>query len=66
MSVKLKMKTSAEEILNTLEEITDLSLEEQQNMICENIREKVAKNPSMNLLEEETLEDGSVVLTINV
>ena len=37
-----------------------------QAIICNNIREKVVKNSSMKLFSEETLEDGSVVLTIDV
>ncbi len=66
MSVKLKMRTSAEEILETLENLTGLTQEDQQKIICSNIKEKLVNNPTMNLLQEETLEDGSVVLTINV
>ena len=37
-----------------------------QVMICNNVREKVAKSTSMKMFSEETLEDGSVVLTIDV
>ena len=66
MSLKLKMKTSAKDILEALENITALTEEEQQKRICDNIKEKVSNHPSMTILQEETLEDGSVVLTINV
>ena len=66
MSLKLQMRTSAKDILAVLENITDLTKEEQQKIICDKIKEKVVKNPSMDLLKEEILEDGSVVLTINV
>ena len=37
-----------------------------QKQICNNIREKVSKNPSMKIENEEILEDNSVVITINV
>ena len=60
------MKTSAKDILEALENITALTEEEQQKIICDNIKEKVSNHPSMTILQEETLEDGSVVLTINV
>ncbi|MCM1264970.1 MAG: hypothetical protein NC200_02120 [Candidatus Gastranaerophilales bacterium] len=37
-----------------------------QQQICNNIKQKISKNPSMRLEQEEVLEDNSIVLTIKV
>lgn len=37
-----------------------------QKLICNNIRQKISKNPSMKIENEEILEDNSVLITINV
>lgn len=67
---KLHMETSVDDILEVLNRMDERERKEFEKQLieftCNEIKEKVAKNPSMNLLEEETLEDGSVVLTINV
>jgi hypothetical protein len=39
---------------------------ELKEAICNNIKENIANSPSMNLVSEEILEDGSVVITVNV
>ena len=68
--IKLKMKTTPKEILEALnmldENDKDKELEISQNDICTNIKNKIQQSQTMDLLQEETLEDGSVVLTINV
>lgn len=77
MSVRLNMRVMTEEVLKVLEELEEQEreLEEQEKIakqlevretICSNIKEKVEKSVNMNLIHEEILEDGSVVLTINV
>lgn len=77
MSVKLKMSVEMEQILKTLRKIDaeekQLMKQEQKNQeielkeaICNNIKENIANSPSMNLVSEEVLEDGSVVITVNV
>lgn len=43
-----------------------IAKEQIQVQICKNIKEKVAKNSSMKLEQEEILEDNSVLLTISV
>ena len=40
--------------------------EKLQGQICEDIKAQVIKNPSMNLEQEEILEDNSVLLTISI
>ena len=43
-----------------------LSKEQIQKQICNDIKSKVAKSSSMSLIQEETLDDNSIVLTISV
>lgn len=70
MSVKLSMKTTSEEILNALEELdkelNPIKQQETMELICNNIKDNVTKTDNMSLLQEEVLEDGSIVLTISV
>lgn len=70
MSVRLSMKTTSEEILNALEaldkELNPIRQQETMELICNNIKNNVAKTDNMSLLQEEVLEDGSIVLTISV
>lgn len=68
MSVKLEMRTSAEEILETLAKLNKEQGVQRvtQRDICEHIKNKISLNSTMNLLQEEVLEDGSVLLTINM
>ena len=37
-----------------------------QERVCSNIKSKIASNPTMQIIQEEVLEDNSVVITINV
>ena len=59
-----------EEIIDFREKITDcynkLIQNNQQKEICKSIKTKVAKSSSMSLIQEETLEDNSIVLTISI
>ena len=59
-----------EEIIDFRKKITDyynkLIQNNQQKEICQSIKTKVAKSSSMSLIQEETLEDNSIVLTISV
>ena len=70
MSLKLQMSTTAEDVLNVLQTIESKQQEECsqkiKTMICDKIKTNVSKNSSMELLAEENLEDGSVMLTIAV
>ena len=70
MSVKLSMKTTSEEILTALEELdrerNPVKQQETMELICNNIKDNITKSDNINLIQEETLEDGSVVLTISV
>ena len=59
-----------EDIIDFREKITDcynkLIQNNLQEEICKNIKTKVAKKSSMSLVQEETLEDNSIVLTISI
>ena len=59
-------KCNVEEIQDFYNKVGSEYEKQLQVMICNNVREKVAKSTSMKMFSEETLEDGSVVLTINV
>ena len=68
MSIRLKMQTTSKEILELLEKM-EQNMEIKQDlkeMMCEQIKNKIENNSSMNLVSEEILEDGSVVITVNV
>ena len=68
MSVRLKMQTTSKEILELLEKM-EQNMEIKQDlkeMMCKQIKNKIENNSSMNLVSEEILEDGSVVITVNV
>jgi len=58
------------EILNTMEKVAEAQLREEtlitQDDICTTIKNNIKKNASIKLEQEETLEDGSVVITISV
>lgn len=58
------------EILNIMEQVAEAQLKEEtlitQDDICTTIKNNIKKNASIKLEQEETLEDGSVVITINV
>jgi len=58
------------EILNTIEKVAEAQLREEtlitQDDICTTIKNNIKKNASIKLEQEETLEDGSVVITISV
>lgn len=58
------------EILNTMEKVAEAQLREEslitQDDICTAIKNNIKKNAFIKLEQEETLEDGSVVITISV
>ena len=43
-----------------------LAQEQLQKQICDEIKKKVAKSKAMKLIQEETCEDNSIILTISV
>ncbi|MGN1153116.1 MAG: hypothetical protein ACI4S3_03735 [Candidatus Gastranaerophilaceae bacterium] len=70
MSIKLEMNVSIEDIEKVLKALdikenadNDINI---QQLICNNIKSKVAKNSSMKIEQEEVLEDNSVLLTISI
>ena len=52
-------------VLLEFEEFIEIK-EQISSKLCDNIKTKVEKHSSMQLLNEETLDDGSVLLTISV
>lgn len=67
MSIKQEMKISKEEILKMLSNIKEQeTIKNMQKTVCENIKQKVAKSQTMQLEQEEILEDNSILLTIRI
>ena len=60
MSIHLEMEVTEEEILKMLNSV-DI-----QRKICEQIKSRVTTDKSMSLVQEEILEDNSIVLTISI
>lgn len=52
-------------VLQEYKEFVEIK-EQISSKLCDNIKTKVEKHSSMQLLNEETLDDGSVLLTISV
>lgn len=69
MSIRTEMKIQAEEILKALENLKEIEQSNNrivQEQICKNIKNKITKSNSMSLVQEEVLEDNSIVLTISL
>lgn len=69
MSIRTEMKIQAEEILKALENLKEIEKSNNrivQEQICNNIKNKITKSNSMSLVQEEVLEDNSIVLTISL
>lgn len=69
MSIRTEMKIQAEEILKALENLKEIEQSNNrivQEQICKNIKNKITKSNSMPLVQEEVLEDNSIVLTISL
>ena len=69
-NLRLGMQTKSQEILNAVNQLNAAEAEQlrakQQKEICNRIKAQIEKNANYELVQEETCEDGSIVITINV
>ncbi len=65
-SLKVIGKANLENVYNQVQKIESEYEKAMQRRILENIKQKVAKSSSMQLEQEEILEDNSVLLTIRI